>query len=111
VPDYLVQEEDGTSKLTLEDASGSLLLETFTAHAVPIADTVAVSDAVEAGFPRRVSQLPVEVLAQADDARIRVSQLPVEILVQGDSKARVSQLPVEILHRNLRETVAVVIWE
>jgi hypothetical protein len=36
VVDYLVREEDGTSKFTLEDSSGSLLLETSPADTISV---------------------------------------------------------------------------
>jgi hypothetical protein len=41
----------------------------------------------------------------------RLTQLPVEVVVQGTSSARLTQLPVEVIRRELHETVSIVIWE
>ena len=79
--DYLVQEEDGTSKVTLEEGGGSVLLEESTDFA-----------------PSRVYQDPVEVIVQPDTAKARIYQDPVEVIALPDTaQARVYQLPVEVL--------------
>lgn len=47
---------------------------------------------------QRVSQAPVEVLAQPDSQKARVSQAPVEVLsLPSSQKALVSQAVVEVL--------------
>jgi hypothetical protein len=90
VSDYLVQEEDGTSKFTLEDGSGAILLET-------IPET-----------PARVTQLPVEALVLGEpDAR--VTQLPVEALILREPSVRVTQMVVEVLLRTQYDHVQI-IW-
>lgn len=63
--DYVVQQEDGTSKIELEDGSGFVLLEQQ-----------------PTGTPRRISQEPVEVVVAPTSAKARASQVPVEVIVQ-----------------------------
>jgi hypothetical protein len=91
MPDYFVQEEDGTSKFILEEEDGFWLLE-------------------ESGSEARVSQGPVEV-AVVPDPEARVSQLPIEAAFVSPGEARVSQLPIEVAVRNLRETIDTVILD
>lgn len=52
-----------------------------------------------AGENIRMSQIPVEVVDQADAGMARLSQLPVEVVdtTDADNKARLSQFPVEVV--------------
>lgn len=80
MPDYLVQEEDGTSRIDLEDSSDSVLLED--------------------GDPTRkarTTQVPVEAGVVPDDALARTTQVPVEAgIVPDDAKGRLTQMVVEV---------------
>src|SRR5262245_50545697 len=84
--DYLVQEEDGTSRIDLEESTDSLILETTAGD----------------GNNARVSQDNVEVLVVPDTQKARVSQDNVEVLAQPNTQlARVSQVVVEVLVENI----------
>ena len=64
--DYLVQEEDGTSHIDLEESDGDLLLEE------------------QAAFdPSRITQEPVEVVVSPTSGKGRVSQEPVEVVLRN----------------------------
>ena len=90
---YIAREEDGTSRLTLEEGPGSLLLEEATA------------------LNARVSQEPVEVL-DAHVSNARLSQEPVEVLVENRSlHTFVSQVVLEVLVPAWQETAEFVfVW-
>jgi hypothetical protein len=92
VADYFVQEEDGTSKITLEEGGGSLLLE----------DTNVA----------RVSQDVVEVILRTAPSA-RASQDVVEVILRTVPAARASQDVVEVMMQNTVEdsTVWIIDWQ
>lgn len=101
MPDYLVQEEDGTSRFDLEDSSDSILLEdsgTMARVSQEPVEAVDLPDTQKA----RISQEPVEVVDLPDTQKARVSQEPVEVVdLPNTQKARISQLVVEIVVENV----------
>lgn len=97
MPDYIVREEDGTSKLTTEDASGSLLLEDGGVYGSFSADFV-FGAAIAGVLPVRVTQEGIEVLSVTDDANARVTQEGIEVLWLTDgADALVTQEGIEVL--------------
>lgn len=96
MPDYLVQEEDGTSRFTLEDGTGSLL---FDVDSFPPSRVSQLPiEVVESGVSNaRFSQVAIEVVLGAAVSAARVTQEPVEVVVAGESVARISQVPVEVV--------------
>jgi hypothetical protein len=66
VSDYVVQQEDGVSKIELEDGSGFILLEQQ-----------------PSGTARRITQVPVEAVVRPTDAKARITQAPVEVVLQN----------------------------
>lgn len=116
--DYLVQEEDGTSRFTLEEGGGFLLLE-GTLEASGRGGAIAGANAptpvapVGAGGAIAAGNAPTRAVVTtssggADAGGVfpndnlnppaRISQLPVEGLILPDNQTgRISQLPVEVL--------------
>ncbi len=122
--DYYVREEDGTSRYSLEDASGFLILDgvpTFTGAVaidavadISVSGTAAITrisqapvEVVVLPTPKaRLTQAPVEVVLRVDTAKARLSQAPVEVVVAPtDAKARLTQAPAEVVLQNLFMTV------
>lgn len=114
MPNYLVQEEDGTSHLVLEDDSGDLLLETFPPSRVTqvSAEVVYTPDSkgrtsqtpAEVVYTPisfgRVSQEAAEVVFAPSGSLARVSQASAEVVFRGDAAGRISQSPAEFVVQN-----------
>lgn len=95
---YLVQEEDGTSRFTLEDGSGALLLEDGTVAPPAPVQTVAVGGGPQRPVPplrRRDLRFlvpPGRVFVQATEPRFAVRVNPVAIRVRIRQQAASTQV-------------------